>query len=105
MEAPNGQNPEYLLGAHLASFIARVRKQFDAVIVDSAPLTRSTTALGLSRMADEMIVTVRAGRTDSKALDEVLEDVRSAAGSRARVVLNETGKMKVPQPIVKTPIA
>ncbi len=101
LEAPDSQNPEYLLSNSLASFIERVRKQFDAVIVDAASLSRSTSALGLSQLADEMIVVVKSGVTNEDRLVEMLDDIRSSAGSRARVVLNAQGKMSAPVPSVR----
>lgn len=98
LEAPQGQHAEFLISSHLGAFIQRVRTQFDAVVIDAPPLTISTAALGLSRVADEMVVAVKSGMTDSKRLAEAVEDIRSAAGSRARIVLNGNGTIRVPAP-------
>ena len=95
LEAPGRQNQEFLLSSHLAAFVERVRGQFDAVVIDAPPLSSSTAALGLSRLADEMVVTVKAGMTHANRLDEAIEDIRSTSGRHAKVVLNETGTKKV----------
>lgn len=95
LEAPGAQNPEFLLSSHLAAFVERVRGQFDAVVIDAPPLSSSTAALGLSRLADEMVVVVKAGMTHANRLDEAIEDIRSTSGRHAKVVLNGTGTMKV----------
>ena len=96
LEAPNKQNPEYLLSTHLGTFIQRVKEQFDAVVIDAPPLSVSTAALGLSRLADEMVVAVKAGMTHANRLAEAIEDIRSTSGTHAKVVLNGNGSQKVP---------
>jgi len=96
LEASKTDNPEYLLSTHLGAFIQRVREQFDAVVIDAPPLSVSTAALGLSRLADEMIVTVKAGMTHANRLADAIEDIRSTSGSHAKVVLNGNGSQKVP---------
>ena len=98
LEAPKGQPADFLASSHLGAFLQRVRGQFDAVVVDAPSLSLSTAALGLSRLANEMVVTVRSGMTNAKRLNDALEDIRSTAGSRARVVLNGNGNARVPAP-------
>jgi len=95
LEAPGKQNPEFLLSTHLATFVERVRGQFDAIVIDAPPLSSSTAALGLSRMADEMVVTVKAGMTHANRLEEAIEDIRRTSGRQAKVVLNGTGTKRV----------
>ena len=95
LEAPGQQNPEFLLSTHLTAFINRMKGQFDAIVIDAPPLSSSTSALGLSQLADEMIVTVKAGMTHANRLQEAIEDIRSTSGRRAKVVLNGTGTKKV----------
>ena len=95
LEVPHSQNAEFLVSTHLGSFVHRVRGQFDAVVIDAPCLSLSTAALGISRIADEMVVTVKSGTTDAKRLNEALEDIRSTAGSRARVVLNGNGTVRI----------
>ncbi len=95
LEAPKGENPEFLLSSHLGTFIQRVKKQFDAVVIDAPPLSNSTAALGLSRLADEMVVTVKAGMTHANRLADAIEDIRSTSGTHAKVVLNGSGAKKV----------
>lgn len=102
MEASSKQNPEFLLSTHLGAFIQRVREQFDAVVIDVPPLSVSTAALGLSRLADEMVVSVKAGMTHANRLADAIEDIRSTSGTHAKVVLNGNGSQKVPAGIGKS---
>lgn len=52
-------NPDVLLSNNLVPLIQQIRKQFDAVVVDTASLSHSTIALGLSKIAEELILVDR----------------------------------------------
>lgn len=52
-----------LYSPRLPEIIARFRKEFDAVIIDTPPVMHMSDARVLGRLADGVIVVVRAGRT------------------------------------------
>ena len=81
-------NPDILLSNNLIPLIQQVRNQFDAIVIDTAALSTSTTALGLSKICDELILVVRSGASDGRKLREMADDIRGTTGSSVRAILN-----------------
>ncbi len=72
-----------LYSPRLPEIIARFRKEFDAVIIDTPPVMHMSDARVLGKMADGVIVVVRAGRTTR---DTVQSAVSRFAEDGTRVI-------------------
>ncbi|NQV72885.1 P-loop NTPase [bacterium] len=81
-------NQDILLSNNLIPLIQQVKSQFDAIVVDTASLSTSTTALGLSTISDELILVVRSGASDGRRLKDMADDIRGTTGSSVRAILN-----------------
>ncbi len=95
VDLAGSSNPDMLLSNNLIPLIQQVRTQFDAIIVDTVPLSDSTTALGLSELADELILVVRSGSTDGRKMKEMADDITSTTGTPARAILNAFGSENI----------
>lgn len=60
------QGPELLASEAMQRLVAELRTQFDAVIIDSAPLAAGIDPYALGAASGAMVVVLRAGETDTK---------------------------------------
>ncbi len=73
----------------MGELLARVREEYDLVIVDTPPVNVITDAAVLAAMADGVILVARAGVTESSALSYAVEQLRHVRASVLGVVLND----------------
>jgi len=71
---PTGRSTELLGSSMMARLIETLRTRFDRIVVDSPPVTLSDTHV-LARLADCVLIVVRAGVTSRPALEHALEGV------------------------------
>jgi protein-tyrosine kinase len=71
---PTGRSTELLGSSMMARLIDTLRTRFDRIVVDSPPVTLSDTHV-LARLADCVLIVVRAGVTSRPALEHALEGV------------------------------
>lgn len=84
--AEAAQSTELLASSMMHQVVETLRSRFDRIIVDTPPVVLSDTHV-LARMADGILIVVRAGQTPRPALERALESI-----DRARllgIVLNE----------------
>ena len=62
-----------LYSPRLPEIIARFRKEFDAVIIDTPPMLHMSDARVLGRMADGVIIVIRAGRTTRDTVQSTVQ--------------------------------
>ncbi len=83
--------PELLAGEGFEKFIKRAKKEFDYIIVDTAPTVLVTDTLLISEYADISLFVVRLGHTD-KRLIEFSKDLKKSGKLKDMVyVLNDVG--------------
>ena len=81
--------PAELLGSTvMKDFIARCRKEFDHVVIDTPPVLSVTDAVLLSPEADRVILVARAGKTTKIALRRACESLLQVNAKIMGVVLN-----------------
>lgn len=86
--------PILLSGKRFGDFMAKARKDFDYVIVDTAPTMLVTDTLLISKYADITLFAVRSGFTDKKLLQFSKELNRTKKLSNMAYVLNAVGQVK-----------
>jgi len=82
-------NPSGLLETAFAAFLAKVRDQFDTVIIDSPPVNIISDACVLGLQADGVLVVARSGVTQSSALAFATEQLARVGVPLLGVVLND----------------
>ena len=82
-------NPAELLGSkRMGQLIARLREEFDMIILDTPPVVAVTDALLLGRCADATILVARADVTRIDALLRAMDSVERSGANLLGVVLN-----------------
>jgi tyrosine-protein kinase len=90
---PVPSNPAELLnGSQARKIFARLREEFDLVLVDSPPVLPVTDAMVLSTYADGTLVVVAAGQTTRTELHRTAERFAQAKAHVLGIVLNEVTK-------------
>lgn len=88
-------NPTELLSSKkFKNFIQIVSKDYDYVIVDSAPCLMVSDTFELSKFADTTIFVIRANFTEKKLLDFINESLEQNKLSNISLVLNSVGDSK-----------
>ena len=90
---PTGRLPSSPLGMlespEMHEFLARVREEFDLVILDAPPVNLLTDAAILGTYADAVLIVARAGVTDTPALVYATEQLNHVGAPVIGVVLND----------------
>ena len=86
---PIPPNPSELLGSgRMVKLIEVLRKKYGRIIIDSPPLTAVTDAVVLSKLADGVIIVVRAGDTPREIIKNGLTQLHGVNARILGVVLN-----------------
>lgn len=83
------QGPELLASARMAQLLREVRSQFDAIVVDSAPLSAGIDAYALGSATGAMLMVLRIGETDRKLAQSKLTTVDRLPVRIIGTVLND----------------
>lgn len=83
--------PELLAGKNFKKFIERAKKEFDYVIVDTAPTILVTDTLLISQYADLALFIVRLGFTDKRLMEFSKDLKKSKKLTNVAYVLNDVG--------------
>jgi succinoglycan biosynthesis transport protein ExoP len=82
-------NPSELLGSNsMRDLLAKFRKQYDRIILDSPPLLAFSDALVLSRLADGTLFVIWGGVTRRDAVRKTVQAIQGVNGKVLGVVLN-----------------
>jgi Mrp family chromosome partitioning ATPase len=73
----------------MAETVARLRQEFDYVVIDTPPLLSVADGLAVAGLVDKIIVVVDAGETRPEVVTEALRLLRSARDRIAGIVLNK----------------
>lgn len=89
-------NPSELLGsAVLQSLITQMTRDFEMVVIDSPPVLVAADAAILGRLADGVLLVVRAGQTDRGAACEAMRQMSIVGAHIVGAVLNDPdGKVR-----------
>jgi len=90
-------NPSELLSSsRMRDLMEAMRREADAVVVDSPPALVVTDATLLAALADSTILVAEAGRTRSAALRQAVDGLSRATDRLLGVVLNKIGRRGAP---------
>src|SRR5690606_25649137 len=82
-------NPaELLMQKRTTTFIDELKKQFDYIIMDTAPSMLVTDTILINKLADVTLYIVRAGYTDKRLLDFPQDAINDGRLSNVAMVLN-----------------
>ena len=94
---PLPPNPSELLSSpRMRDLVETLRREADAVVMDSPPALVVTDATLLAALADGTILVAEAGRTRSAALRQAVDGLSRATDRLSGVVLNKTGRRGAP---------
>lgn len=83
-------NPSELLGSRkMGEIVAKLREQYELVLIDSPPLNVVTDAAVLGTLADGVILIARAGATERGALKFARDQLHAVQAPVSGVVLND----------------
>jgi capsular exopolysaccharide synthesis family protein len=90
-------NPAELLGSsRMREVIGELRKRYDYIVFDTAPLNLVTDAAILGTLMDTMILVVRADKTDKRALQHAVSQLDQLRVPVGGIVLNDFDLAKAP---------
>jgi capsular exopolysaccharide synthesis family protein len=81
--------PELLTGPALPRLLPELRRQFDAIIVDSCPLGAGIDPFALAAVTGNIIIVVRAGKTDLRLARAKLDTLARFPTNVIGVVVND----------------
>lgn len=85
--------PELLASERMTSMIRELRTQFDAIIVDTAPLGAGIDAYAVGAATGTMVMVLRAGETDRKLAQAKLNVLDRMPIRLLGAILNDIGQM------------
>jgi tyrosine-protein kinase Etk/Wzc len=82
-------NPaELLMQKRTTTFVEELKKQYDYIILDTAPSMLVTDTILINKLADITLYVVRAGYTDKRLLDFPLDAIEDGRLANVAIVLN-----------------
>jgi capsular exopolysaccharide synthesis family protein len=89
-------NPaDLLMSRRMRDLIARLRDEFDYIVIDASPLLPVVDALALAAMADKILLVVEWSRTPRVSITEAFKVLRPEIGRIAGIVLNKVDLAQV----------
>jgi capsular exopolysaccharide synthesis family protein len=83
-------NPAELLGGeHMRKLLETIRESYDIVLVDSPPVHAAADASIIGRLADGVLVVVRAGKTSRDAAEDAVRTLATVGSLVIGAVLND----------------
>ena len=86
---------DLLMSRRMHELIARLREEYDYVVLDASPLLPVVDALALATMVDKILIVVEWSRTPQASVIEAFKVLRPEAGRIAGVVLNKVDLRQV----------
>ena len=81
--------PELLGSAAMADLVTSLRSTYDVIVLDTAPLGAGVDALALAKLAGNLLMVLRLGRTDRELAEAKLEILRRLPLRLLGAVLND----------------
>ncbi len=87
---------DLLMSSRMRDLIAALRKEFDYIVMDTAPLLPVVDALVLTTLADRVLVIVEWSQTPRASISEAFKILRPEAHRIAGIVLNKVDVTQLP---------
>lgn len=86
-------NPSELIGSERTQYlIAKLKKQFDVIIIDSSPVMPASDALMLAPQVDGVVVVVKAGDANRKIIKDAVDQLQHTQANILGVALNAVNR-------------
>ena len=95
-----GFTPEIFNSPVFDKLCASLRHQFDWILIDSAPFTRSPDGLAIASKVDGVVLVIEAEKTKWQVIKDLKESISRVGGTTLGVVLNKR-KFYIPHYIYK----
>jgi polysaccharide biosynthesis transport protein len=90
---PNGKTvgapSDIVTRGRVPALLARLRDQFDVVVIDTPPVLAAAEAVVLASSADGVVLVVRAGQTDREAVQQAMRQITGVGARLVGAVLND----------------
>jgi capsular exopolysaccharide synthesis family protein len=93
---PVSDAADLLFASHMPELLARLKDEFDAILIDTPPAPQMPHARLLGRIADGVILVVRAGRTTNEAVLAALQRLAADRITVLGTVLNDWNPKRSP---------
>jgi Mrp family chromosome partitioning ATPase len=70
-------------------FLGAIKQQFDLLVIDSTPITKSPDGLGIVPITDGVIIVVEAENTKWTVVENTKQQIQNVGGNILGVVLNK----------------
>ena len=87
--------PELLASAAMRQLLARMRTQYDAILIDSPPLAAGVDPFVLATLAGNLLLVIRTGRTERALAHTHLDNLTRVSTRVLGVVLNGTREQSI----------
>ncbi len=87
LTGPADGSSEYLLSTHFVPFLERLKGAFEVIVIDSPAALDRSDALRLSKLVDRTLLMVRAGQSETPAVQAVADDIRHAGGHMPEAIM------------------
>ena len=86
-----GSDPVAIIGTdNFSNLMTQISKEYDCVVIDSAPATTATETRLLASMADSIILVVKWGNTNAETARSAIHSLRAfGSGTPISVVINQ----------------
>jgi succinoglycan biosynthesis transport protein ExoP len=87
---------DWLMSQKMSDLVTELRKEFDYIVMDGAPLLPVVDALALATISDKVLLVVEWGHTPLACISEAFKILRPTAHRIAGVVLNKADQTQLP---------
>jgi capsular exopolysaccharide synthesis family protein len=84
-----GNAPFSLKRTDLSQLLEELRKSFDTIIIDAAPVLLMSNTLVVASVADAVVLVIRAGQTDRSSVQDAIGQLQLVGARLAGTVLND----------------
>jgi len=84
-----GTPSDIVTSARLPRLLARLREQFELVLIDSPPVLATAEAVVLASSVDGVVLVVRAGQTDRGSVEQAMRQITGVGACLVGAVLND----------------
>ncbi|HTE64740.1 MAG TPA: polysaccharide biosynthesis tyrosine autokinase [Candidatus Binatia bacterium] len=84
-----GTPSDIVTSARLPRLLARLREQFELVLIDSPPVLATAEAVVLASSVDGVVLVVRAGQTDRSSVEQAMRQIKGVGARLVGAVLND----------------
>jgi len=86
---PHGAPSDVVTRARVPPLLARLRQEFDVIVIDTAPVLSAAETAVFASSVDGVLLVVRAGRTDREDIELAMRQINGVSARLVGAVLND----------------